>query len=130
VWTGGLPQHSLLETSIPTRALQATLVLPVEGMYVCCALAMLSPLHLTPAPALPLARFADRGTMESALTHCSWPEADPPCYQRLEFLGDAVLDLIVTYHLFLTHPCVPHIYPSCPHPPGGTRGIQTVHLVP
>ena len=42
--------------------------------------------------------------MESALTHCSWPEADPPCYQRLEFLGDAVLDLIITYHLFLTHP--------------------------
>lgn len=35
-----------------------------------------------------------------ALTHCSWQESDPPCYQRLEYLGDAVLDILVTQHMY------------------------------
>lgn len=35
-----------------------------------------------------------------ALTHCSWQESDPPCYQRLEYLGDAVLDIMVTKYMF------------------------------
>ena len=43
--------------------------------------------------------------MQEAVTHCSWPEANSSCYQRLEFLGDAVLDLLVTRHIFKTYPC-------------------------
>jgi len=39
-----------------------------------------------------------------ALTHCSWPHHDPPCYQRLEYLGDAVLDFMITIHYFNEYP--------------------------
>lgn len=35
-----------------------------------------------------------------AMTHCSWPHSEPPCYQRLEYLGDAVLDFLVTRYYF------------------------------
>lgn len=35
-----------------------------------------------------------------AVTHCSWAHNDPPCYQRLEYLGDAVLDFMVSIHYF------------------------------
>jgi ribonuclease-3 len=47
-------------------------------------------------------RFRDRALVETALTHSSLhPELS---YERLEFLGDAVLDLVVSTSLFETHP--------------------------
>ena len=47
-------------------------------------------------------RFRDQSLLETALTHSSLhPESS---YERLEFLGDAVLDLIVSTSLFETHP--------------------------
>ncbi len=36
-------------------------------------------------------RISSGDLLREALTHCSWPAG--PCYQRLEFLGDALLDL-------------------------------------
>ncbi|KAH7414675.1 hypothetical protein KP509_14G005300 [Ceratopteris richardii] len=55
--------------------------------------------------------FLNKALLVEALTHAS--KEDPHdsyesvgggCYQRLEFLGDAVLDFLITRHLFLTHP--------------------------
>lgn len=48
--------------------------------------------------------FGNRALLAEALTHCSWPNPAVPCYQRLEFLGDAVLDMLVTRHLYHAHP--------------------------
>lgn len=31
---------------------------------------------------------------------CSWPGSGVQCFQRLEFLGDAVLDAMVTTHFY------------------------------
>ncbi|XP_054796957.1 endoribonuclease Dicer homolog 2 isoform X2 [Prosopis cineraria] len=49
--------------------------------------------------------FNDRSLLVEALTHGSYmlPEI-PKCYQRLEFLGDAVLDFLVTEHLYNKYP--------------------------
>ena len=50
-------------------------------------------------------RFADRGLMAEALTHPSLtPEGDLPTYQRLEFLGDRVLGVVVADMLFNAFP--------------------------
>jgi len=51
-------------------------------------------------------RFADRGLLKTALTHPSWAaeHAGAADYERLEFLGDAVLGLVVAERLFLTFP--------------------------
>jgi ribonuclease III len=53
--------------------------------------------------------FNDRGNLEAALVHRSYcaenPEASPN--ERLEFLGDAVLGLSVTDHVFHTYPNLP-----------------------
>lgn len=49
--------------------------------------------------------FWNKSLLVEALTHAS--QQDPYggcCYQRLEFLGDAVLDFLITRHLFLAHP--------------------------
>ncbi|KAI5069811.1 hypothetical protein GOP47_0016112 [Adiantum capillus-veneris] len=55
--------------------------------------------------------FLNKALLVEALTHAS--KEDPHdahdalgggCYQRLEFLGDAVLDFLITRHLFSTHP--------------------------
>jgi dsRNA-specific ribonuclease len=46
-------------------------------------------------------RFAQRRLLAEALTHCSWPDRSLPCNQRLELLGDAVLDLLITRHYAL-----------------------------
>ncbi|ONM35314.1 dicer-like 104 [Zea mays] len=48
--------------------------------------------------------FQMKGLLIEALTHSSQQESGATyCYQRLEFLGDAVLDILITRHLFLSH---------------------------
>ncbi|XP_051121429.1 endoribonuclease Dicer homolog 2 isoform X2 [Andrographis paniculata] len=49
--------------------------------------------------------FRDASLLVEALTHGSYmlPEI-PGCYQRLEFLGDAVLDYLITKHLYYKYP--------------------------
>lgn len=45
--------------------------------------------------------FQDRSYLLQALTHASYfPNTLTDCYQRLEFLGDAVLDYLITRHLY------------------------------
>ncbi|XP_071711343.1 endoribonuclease Dicer homolog 2-like [Rutidosis leptorrhynchoides] len=50
-------------------------------------------------------KFKDASLLVEALTHGSYmlPEI-PKCYQRLEFLGDAVLDYLITVHLYTKYP--------------------------
>ncbi|KAI3783735.1 hypothetical protein L1987_42821 [Smallanthus sonchifolius] len=50
-------------------------------------------------------KFRDASLLVEALTHGSYmlPEI-PKCYQRLEFLGDAVLDYLITVHLYNKYP--------------------------
>ncbi|KAD4584078.1 hypothetical protein E3N88_21679 [Mikania micrantha] len=50
-------------------------------------------------------KFHDASLLVEALTHGSYmlPEI-PKCYQRLEFLGDAVLDYLITVHMYNKHP--------------------------
>ena len=46
-------------------------------------------------------RFNDRSYLLQAFSHASYyPNRLTDCYQRLEFLGDAVLDYLITRHLF------------------------------
>ncbi|XP_044744812.1 endoribonuclease Dcr-1 [Coccinella septempunctata] len=46
-------------------------------------------------------KFKDRSYLLQALTHASYsPNRITDCYQRLEFLGDAVLDYLITRHLY------------------------------
>ncbi|KAK4278616.1 hypothetical protein QN277_016440 [Acacia crassicarpa] len=49
--------------------------------------------------------FNDSSLLVEALTHGSYmlPEI-PTCYQRLEFLGDSVLDFLVTEHMYNKYP--------------------------
>ncbi len=51
-------------------------------------------------------RFVDPERLILALTHRSWCSEHPgePSNERLEFLGDAVLGLVVTDHIFTTFP--------------------------
>lgn len=44
--------------------------------------------------------------LRSAFTHASYPSAwaDVPCYQRLEFLGDSLLDMVCVEYLFNQYP--------------------------
>ncbi|VVC42037.1 PAZ domain,Helicase, C-terminal,Ribonuclease III domain,P-loop containing nucleoside triphosphate [Cinara cedri] len=45
--------------------------------------------------------FRDRSYLLQAMTHASYyPNHLTDCYQRLEFLGDAVLDYLITRHLY------------------------------
>ncbi|KAL3650103.1 hypothetical protein CASFOL_006506 [Castilleja foliolosa] len=49
--------------------------------------------------------FHDASLLVEALTHGSYMRPEiPGCYQRLEFLGDAVLDYLITVHLYLKYP--------------------------
>ena len=51
--------------------------------------------------------FTDRSLLETALTHTSYVKGDGKRQthnERLEFLGDAVLELCVSEHLFLQQP--------------------------
>lgn len=49
--------------------------------------------------------FCDPSLLVEALTHGSYQLlAIPRCYQRLEFLGDAVLDYLITVHMYEEYP--------------------------
>ncbi|HEY6531380.1 MAG TPA: ribonuclease III domain-containing protein, partial [Acidimicrobiales bacterium] len=54
-------------------------------------------------------RFSEPGPILLALTHRSWcaENAGEASNERLEFLGDAVLGLVVTDHIFTAHPEMP-----------------------
>jgi dsRNA-specific ribonuclease len=45
-------------------------------------------------------RFRNPLLVVEALTHASEPNSTVPCYQRLEFLGDGILDFLVVNYLF------------------------------
>lgn len=49
-------------------------------------------------------RFRDRGLLVAALTHASGATTRLLSNERLEFLGDSVLGLIVCHHLFVRNP--------------------------
>ncbi|KAK9817465.1 hypothetical protein WJX74_006245 [Apatococcus lobatus] len=51
--------------------------------------------------------FRDKSLLMEAFTHCSWPDPNPPCYQRLEFLGDAVLDMLITRAIVASYRSLP-----------------------
>ena len=53
--------------------------------------------------------FADESLLHQAMAHRSWCAETPGTLsnERLEFLGDAVLGLVVTDHLFRTYPDLP-----------------------
>src|SRR3989344_1394547 len=55
--------------------------------------------------------FKDKNILKEALTHSSYLNENPswgvPHNERLEFLGDAVLELIVTEELFNRYPELP-----------------------
>ncbi|GMH17328.1 hypothetical protein Nepgr_019169 [Nepenthes gracilis] len=52
-------------------------------------------------------KFKDRSLLVEAITHASRPSSGVSCYQRLEFVGDAVLDHLITRHLFFTYTDLP-----------------------
>ncbi len=54
-------------------------------------------------------RFKRLDLLELALTHRSWAneKGEPEHYERLEFLGDAVLGLVAAEWLYLRHPELP-----------------------
>jgi len=49
-------------------------------------------------------KFADRDLLREALTHASGAASREVSNERLEFLGDAVLGMVVCDHLFREHP--------------------------
>ena len=55
--------------------------------------------------------FRDRSLLENALTHSSYANehrgAGMPSNERLEFLGDSILGLVVADHLYRTRPDLP-----------------------
>ncbi|CAH8319117.1 unnamed protein product [Eruca vesicaria subsp. sativa] len=51
--------------------------------------------------------FTEKGLLVEAITHASRPSSGVSCYQRLEFVGDAVLDHLITRHLFFTYTSLP-----------------------
>ncbi|KAJ3149694.1 hypothetical protein HDU86_006871 [Geranomyces michiganensis] len=77
-----------------------------------------APLQVSGLPALPPSpiehrlqyRFNNRALLLEALSHPSLSITEPtPSYQRLEFLGDAVLDWVLTRFFFNSYP---HLAPS------------------
>ncbi|KAK7338041.1 hypothetical protein VNO77_18638 [Canavalia gladiata] len=50
-------------------------------------------------------KFQDPYLLVEALTHGSYNRPEiPRCYERLEFLGDAVLDYVITMHFYKEYP--------------------------
>ena len=53
-------------------------------------------------------RFRDPSLLRTALTHASYTnEKGETSYERLEFLGDAVLQIVISRYLFLRFPDIP-----------------------
>ena len=54
-------------------------------------------------------RYHDRGMLIQALTHSSATAEEPtlPSNERLEFLGDSVLQMVVTDYLYVNYPQIP-----------------------
>ena len=56
-------------------------------------------------------RFQDKKLLQQACTHCSWCNEQRGMglisNERLEFLGDAILDLLISEWLFREHPDLP-----------------------
>ncbi|KAE8660545.1 Endoribonuclease Dicer-like protein 1 [Hibiscus syriacus] len=52
-------------------------------------------------------KFKNKALLVEAITHASRPASGVSCYQRLEFIGDAVLDHLITRHLFFTYTNLP-----------------------
>lgn len=55
-------------------------------------------------------RFADRTLLRIALTHSSYTnlhQGNPPCYERLEFLGDSILGFVTADFLYRHEPVLP-----------------------
>lgn len=52
-------------------------------------------------------RFRDKGLLDLALSHASLANEGRPSYERLEFLGDAVLGMLVAEHLYRSTPEIP-----------------------
>ncbi|KAI3825989.1 hypothetical protein L1987_00028 [Smallanthus sonchifolius] len=52
-------------------------------------------------------KFSDKSLLVEAITHASRPSSGVSCYQRLEFVGDAVLDHLITKHLFFMYTDLP-----------------------
>jgi endoribonuclease Dicer len=48
-------------------------------------------------------KFQERSLLVEAITHASCPSSGIPWYERLEFVGDAVLDHLVTCNLFFSY---------------------------
>jgi len=48
--------------------------------------------------------FKNRALLQTALTHRSAAKSQNESYERLEFLGDAILDLVISDHLYQKHP--------------------------
>ncbi|KAF5805936.1 putative ribonuclease III [Helianthus annuus] len=55
-------------------------------------------------------KFCDRSLLVEAITHVSRPSTGVSCYQWLGFVGDAVLDHLITKHLFFMYTDLP---PGC-----------------
>ncbi|OVA00281.1 Ribonuclease III domain [Macleaya cordata] len=49
-------------------------------------------------------KFLHKGLLLQALVHPSYNKHSGGCYQRLEFLGDAVLDYLITSYLYSVYP--------------------------
>ncbi|XP_065848969.1 dicer-like protein 4 isoform X2 [Euphorbia lathyris] len=49
-------------------------------------------------------QFLNKGLLLQAFVHPSYNKHEGGCYQRLEFLGDAVLDYLITSYLFSVYP--------------------------
>lgn len=73
------------------------------------------PVHFVPVEDLIQYKFNTNLLLLEALTYPSYIDSNPtPSYQRLEFLGDSILDFIVTNRLFKHKPDLSH---------------QTMHLI-
>ncbi|XP_057968362.1 dicer-like protein 4 isoform X2 [Malania oleifera] len=75
---------------------------------VCCASARFMPLltfmDVTDLEKSSGHQFLHRGLLVEAFVHPSYNKNGGGCYQRLEFLGDAVLDYLITSYLYSVYP--------------------------